>query len=155
MKLNRTKTIKIIFPVLFFLIYVWFCLSLVRTVFNLSKVYNEKELIFASDDTKRYEIFGELHSFLTFVGNNTPKNSEIEFIITNKDIDNRFYYLSYYYLYPRKMNFVSENQEIVLKNTYVITFGFISDNKAIKIDNYNLTATYIGKKYIGSIHKLK
>lgn len=156
MKLNRTKITKTVFLILSFVVFVWFCMSLIRTIFNLSKIYTERNLIFASDDEKKNEIFGELHPFLTYVENSTSRKSDVNLIITNKNIDNRFYYLSYYYLYPRNINFISYNQIDKLENGYVVTFGLTNDSKTINDNqNYLLLSSFAGRKYKGSIYKLK
>lgn len=159
MKLNRTKIEKILFLILSLLIFVWFCMSLFRTFFNISKIYTERSLIFASDDEKKREIFGELHPFFKFVGKTTEENSTIVFLMPNKDIDSRFYYLSYYYLYPRKLKYISQkelkNNFIFNRDVYLTTFRFLRDENINNSMELNLVGVYSGQKYIGKIYNTK
>ncbi len=160
MILNNIKISKILFLLLSVCIFLWVVLSIFRTGNNLLKVYTERNLIFASDEDKRYEIFGELHPFFKFIEKKTEENSTITFLILNKDIDNRFYYLSYYYLYPRKIKYIPENELknnlIYNQNVYLITFGFIQDkNEYIHNMDLNLVGVYKGQKYMGVIYNGK
>ena len=142
-------------------IFLWIVLNVIRTGNNLLKVYSERHLIFASDEDKRFEIFGELHSFFKFVGETTDENSTIVFLTPNNDIDSRFYYLGYYYLYPRKVKYISQkelNQNLVFnRDVYLITFGYLRD-KNVALNNrikLNLVGVYSGQKYIGRIYSTK
>ena len=161
MAINNIKISKIIFLILSLSTLLWIVVSVVRTGNNLLKVYTERHLIFASDEDKRFEIFGELHPFFKFVGKTTEENSTILFLTPNRDIDSRFYYLSYYYLYPRKVKYVSQDEikhNIVFnRDVYLITFGYLRDKNEI-INNskeLNLVGVYSGQKYIGRIYSTK
>lgn len=161
MTINNIKISKIIFFILSLFVFLWIVLNIIRTGNNLLKVYAERHLIFASDENKRFEIFGELHPFFEFVRKTTEENSTILFLITNRDIDSSFYYLSYYYLYPRKVKYISQKelkQNIVFnRDVYLITFEFLRDKKE-DINNsidLNLFGVYSGQKYLGKIYSTK
>ncbi|OGH19477.1 MAG: hypothetical protein A3F31_01955 [Candidatus Levybacteria bacterium RIFCSPHIGHO2_12_FULL_38_12] len=100
---------------LYFVIVTWVCISIIRTIYNVSKIVTEeKDWIFITEDRKREKIFGDLHPFLKFVEKNTPQNSSILFLSSG----GKAHYLGRYYLYPRKLMYVASQKKIsaVLKN---------------------------------------
>lgn len=90
--------------IFYFLLILWFVLSLARTFYNFSKIATEeKDWLSFSDDQKRSKIFGDLYDFLRFVEVDTRKGSDIIFYMPDLTIDGRLYYLGNYYLYPRRI----------------------------------------------------
>ena len=143
----------------------WFILATIRTIYNFSKVFTEeKDWIFLTEDQKRQKIFGDLNSFLKFVEKNTSPNSSILFLGPG----GKSYYLGRYYLYPRRLVYITNPKEIenVIKNcsyTYFLTYQTndpaLNENKSLawnvvkgkEIAHYSSLNNY---KSLGTLFKL-
>ncbi len=88
------------------LIALWTLTSIAAIFLNAFKLRSEvKEWVFISDQEKRYKIFGDLYHFFIFINENTD-NEKI--LIVSNDV--RTFYLGAYYLYPKKVEVISEKE---------------------------------------------
>lgn len=88
------------------LIALWTLISIAAIFHNALKLSSEvKEWVFISDQEKRYKIFGDLYNFFIFIDKNTD-NEKI--LIVSDDV--RTFYLGAYYLYPKKIDVISESE---------------------------------------------
>lgn len=94
---------------LLILLLLWGVLAVTRTVYNISKVYTEElSWISLSDSEKRTRLFGDLYRVATFVNSRTPSNSQILLLAPG----GKTFYLSRYYLYPRKVTYARSMEEM-------------------------------------------
>ena len=149
---------------LLMLVFFWFAISLLRTGYNLSKVYTEERAwIFLSDEEKRNKIFGDLHIFFRFVQKNTKEGSRILFLSPG----GKTYYVGLYYLYPTKITYVKNSMEargLMEKNKfdYLLVYQTqeldLDENESFswQIDELKASSTYMSleKKSIGRLYKL-
>ncbi len=99
--------------IFFFLIFIWFLLSLFRTLYNLSKVVTEDiDALITTDDAKRTNTFGEEYLVLQVIEMNTQKNSSVFLITSNELLGRGLYYKSLYFLYPRKISIIDFQKEV-------------------------------------------
>jgi hypothetical protein len=125
----------------FFILLTWFLLSIFNVFYNIFKSLTEiRNWLPLSDYEKRQVIFGDLYPFLFFVGANTAKNSDI--LVYSNDI--KTFYLSIYYLYPRIVTVV-DNENDFNKRLNSGKFKYVAIYKNSYIPNsYRLSALMPG-----------
>lgn len=102
------KIHKSLYYLCIFFISIWILISILRTIYNVSKIYvEEKNWIILTDEEKRSKFFGNVYNFIKFIELNTDKNTNIVFLSPG----GKTYYLSRYYLYPRKITYVKNPKE--------------------------------------------
>jgi hypothetical protein len=153
-KIDFGSTILIILFVIFI------TTSIVRTVYNFSKLATEeRQWYYLSDEEKRAKQFGDVHYFLRFVQKYTDTGSNILFFTD----DTKAYFLSRYYLYPttragKYEGFLWNNKESKY-NYYMI---YPANHKELikeislkpELKNYKKIATYRGANgEIGLLYK--
>lgn len=153
---------KFLFFILILILIVWLGISVLRTTYNISKIFTEeKNWIFISDEEQRAKLFGDLYFLYKFVEASTPKNSNIIFISPG----GKAYYLGRYYLYPRKVIYVKNPKEMnkLSLNKYNFILMYQTSDPALneynslewKLEGFNSIATYsLGKNSKGTLYKL-
>lgn len=118
MKVKYKNVNGVISTALFLLIFSWGLLAIVRSFYNFSKIYSEeRSWIFLSDSEKRTRLFGDLYSVAVDVDSKTPVSSRILLLAPG----GKTFFLSRYYLYPRRLVYVrsvKEMQEELKKNSF-------------------------------------
>src|SRR5882724_6103981 len=101
---------KSIIKVLLFIMIISACFNV---VYNSVKTISEvKEWTPLSDTQKRHKIFGDLYDFLILVKTYTKNDDHI--LIYAKDGEKyQTYFLSIYYLYPRRITSTVDNNEFI------------------------------------------
>lgn len=135
----------------------WIIIAFFNIFYNSVKSYSEvKEWGNLTDYQKRYKIFGDLHIFLTLIKDKTKKNDSV-LIYTKDGVKWQTFFLSLYYLYPRKITTTIDKKEFTLlsksnKFDYIATYNssFISD----KYKRSAIFSTLKSANY-GSLYKLK
>lgn len=158
------KLKKSIIRLFLILIMIWLVASFIRTIYNISKIFTEElEWLSLSDEEKRIKLFGDLHYFFRFVEKNTDNNSKILLY----SFDGDAFYLSVYYLYPRKITyirFLDKNLDNILKEndfSYLVfyyknaddTLANLSKSIAHKCFFNNTNVVYKGTRTMGIICK--
>lgn len=96
---------------LFIIIVLWIVISVGRTFYNFSKLFTEeREWYNLSDQQKKVKLFGDLDPFFRFVEKNTSPKDSILFLAPG----GKAYFLSRYYLYPRRIFYIKDQKEIEL-----------------------------------------
>lgn len=94
---------------LFVLIIVWLIISISRTIFNVSKIITEeKNWIKLTEEQKREKLFADLYPFYKFIEKKIPQNSTIAFLAPG----GKAYYLGRYYLYPRRLIYLTNSKDL-------------------------------------------
>lgn len=139
--INKFRLSRIPGIILLITIFLWILISILHTGYNLSKIISEEQKwIFINDEKKREILFGDMHNFLRFVEKNTEINSELALY----SYDGKAFYLSVYYLYPRKINYIRSlkvYKDNILKGKeydYIVTYYSNSDKKAIVLPEPSL-----------------
>lgn len=139
--------------ILLFFVGLWILIATLNVFYNAGKtVFEVKEWAFLSETEKRYKLFGDLHNFFIFIGNNTEIHDQI--LIYSKDI--KTFYLSKYYLYPRVIystDNVKEFMKLANNNDYKYIAVFENDFRS---SNYEMVAFVPLQKLTGfSLYKRK
>lgn len=144
---------RIIFYSGFLLIILWLAMSFVRTFYNVSKIFTEERTwIMLSDEQKREKLFGDLHSLFRFAQKQTPASSNIIFLAPG----GKTYFLGRYYLYPRKLKWVKNTEEVYRissskEYSYILMYQTrdrdLDEYGSIswKLEGYTPIATYSGE----------
>jgi len=146
--------------ILLFLLSFWIIIAAFRTFYNFSKLYTEeKDWYMLTSEEKRGKYFGDTHYFLRFLDSSTAKNSSI-FFITD---DLKSYYLSRYYIYPKKeiygLHDLIDGRQTLKNYDYIAIYPVSTSlqnqtKDLLDWNKYELSATYSGKnKQTGIIYK--
>lgn len=85
---------------------IWFGASSIRFVDHVVRIAtNETKTIFESDDTKRRDQFGQIYDVITYLNRHTDASDEVAMVTSNGE----YFYLTRYYLYPKKVVWIQEN----------------------------------------------
>ncbi len=107
--LGNVSLKRLLASLFLFLLSVWFIFSCARTVYNITKLYSEEaSWVVLGDTDKRVRIFGDLYRVVSYISANTNQNSNLLFLSPG----GKTYYLSRYYLYPRKITYVKNTSEM-------------------------------------------
>lgn len=141
----------------------WLVLSVVRVGYGYLKIYTqEKDIIFLSDEQKKQIQFGDLHNFYTFVNTHTESNSKIAFLSPGR----KAYFLSRYYVHPRKIYYAQDTQSLeyimkAKKIDYIVVYQTpdkeLNENDSMQwqIQYKNPKTVYKKNKNIGYIFQIK
>jgi hypothetical protein len=93
----------------FSLLFIWIILSIVHSLFNLTKLYSEEpHWLSMSLEQKRTELFGDSYSIAKFINATVPSSANIIFLAPGGKV----YYQVRYFIYPRKMYWAKDNSEV-------------------------------------------
>lgn len=140
-----------------FFIYCWIVFAFLNVFYNSNKLFSEiREWGFLSDAEKRHKLFGDYHDFFTLIKDHT-KGEDTIFVFANGGEEYHTYFLSIYYLYPRKIVTTIDKEkfsEIIKAKKYSYIAAY---NYSIQTDAYVKTASFSGKTSTnyGSFFKLK
>ena len=150
------------FPVLLFFLFLifWIIISVGRTFYNVSKVATEEKVYIGLSDTeKRIKIFGDKYKMILFVKDKTNPSDNIIFYVFDTDLFWNMYFLNIYYLYPRKVvNVFQENEFRALIKTSKYQYGVIISRKRkpyLLSGKYKKIGVYSGKEFTLTIYKLQ
>ncbi len=106
--------------ILLLLLAVWFGISFVRTIYNISKVYfEEKQWVILSTEQKKEKIYTDTYTIVRGLNKYTPVDAKILLISD----DGKQYFYSRYLLYPREIYWDKLEQTIdVSKYAYIIVY---------------------------------
>jgi hypothetical protein len=98
---------KLLRAVFIFVVVLWFLVSILRTFYNIARLFPEiKEWMFLSEDQKRIKMFGDNYSFVQFIKENLEQGSSVAIYTPDSTISRQLHLLSTYYLYPGKILFL-------------------------------------------------
>lgn len=122
---------------------IWTAFAVVSVAYNAVKTISEvKEWAFLSDNEKRYKIFDNLHDYFVFIQNNTNPNGSI--LLYSEDA--RAFYLSKYYLYPRKVDLADNVQDLKkMADSGEYMYLAVSEDKVVP-QVYQMAASGSSKK---------
>ncbi len=132
-----------------FVLLSFYCFIAVGIVgYNIVTTVSEiKDWYFLTDIQKRHKIFGNLYDFFTFIDKNTPENAKI--LIVSSDV--RTFFLSRYYLYPKKIIVLSSPKDISdlkIAYEYIASYGM-----PLSLNEYSLILTCGAKDGKGFLYK--
>src|SRR3990172_6757120 len=92
------------------LITLWFILSVSRLGYKYLRAFtSEKNWIFMIDYQKKTRLLGDDFIFLSNIASSCSISSTVNIFNPFPKSDQKLFYLSYYYLYPRKLIFSPSN----------------------------------------------
>ena len=135
-----------------FILLLWFGVSISRTFYNFTKLFEDVKMLTLTEDQKKVVTFGSIYSFCKFTAENTPSNSNILLLSTG----GKPFYFCRYELYPRKIFFARNQNEVKdkisnIKIDYLLIYQspdpLLNDNKSPTWDlnNFKLTTIYKDK----------
>src|SRR6266550_146057 len=104
--MNIVQLTKI--KILLFLVILWVIIAFFNVTYNTIKSVSEaKQWMFLTNQQKQTKIFGDITNVFITINNDTNKNARV--LLFTKD--NMLFYLSRYYLYPKKVIWISEEKD--------------------------------------------
>lgn len=105
-------------------------LAVFNVFYNSVKSVSEvREWAFLTDHEKRHKLFGDTYDFYTFINKNSQENANILFMPK----DEMSFYLARYYLYPRLITRVT-NEEQVAKFSQTGTYTHVATFVPLQVD---------------------
>lgn len=116
-------------------VFVCFAISILRVGNNYLKIFTEEFYwLNLSDNQKRVRIFGDIYNYIQFVQNNTEEKSKIAFLSPG----GKAFYLSRYYLYPRRVTYLKTQKDInniIKSRDYDYLIMYKTDDKNLNENN--------------------
>ena len=95
---------------LIIIIALWFGVSFLRTIYNISKLFSEElSWIRLSNTEKRSRLYGDIFFVLNALGNNQKKQNKVLLLSS----DGKIFFLMRYHLYPQKIFWVTSKNELM------------------------------------------
>lgn len=128
---------------------VWLSIAIASVLYNAIKIpYELKEWLGLSSYEKKVKIFGEIYELIDFISRNTEEKSRVLILSP----DNKSFYLSAYYLYPRIIHTAADEKELLEKmKTYKTDYILAIKNNFLK-DKYKTVKTFTTER--GLVFKL-
>ncbi len=129
------NVVRISKKLLFITICLWITIATLRTFYNISKLYTEERKWLAlSDDQQRVALFGDIYRAIKIIQEKTPGSAQI----LSLSPGGKTFFLSRYYLYPRKITYIKSTSEVAMaikKNTFDYLVVFQTSEKDLDENN--------------------
>lgn len=133
-----------------FLIYIWVGLSFIFLSYNFVKLFKEiKYWYFLSSTEKKEKIFGDKYKLIEFTDSNIDNNSSV-YLLTD---DVMTFFLTRYYLYPRNVYLIHNENEINKRLVDEERSYLVSEKEIKKVDHFVIVASNSAKNIF--IYKTK
>lgn len=144
MKTFLKKTIAMV-------IVLWLVISILRSFFNISKVFTEDwPWIFISDSQKKSILYGDSYPLAACLNKNIPGNNTALFISD----DGMLFYLTRYLVYPVKLYWLTTNQDALQSaKKYGITFIVKTNEFKKRINGKFIISCASKKKTLAKIYQ--